>query len=133
MTAEPLVRDAEVELRRSVSRVEAQGRLVMGHRIVEHAVFEQKVADVHDDRRTAPVVAERVDERGDRTGAIATPQERQSAFVLHQRSLGGPSSSRERDPEMGQRVVEQPAFERGHAGRQRRRRRARARAAGPSE
>jgi tRNA (guanine37-N1)-methyltransferase len=123
--SKPLVRDPQVEVAGGIRIVDAQGRLVVRERIVEHAVFEQQIADVDDHRHAACIRLEPIGKGRDCRCAFAAAEIGESALVVDQRALGVAPRARERGVEMRQRGVKTPPLECGGAGGERRFRRLR--------
>jgi hypothetical protein len=83
----PLVRNPEIEMCGGVRVVDGQRGLIVGDGIIDGAVFEQQIAGGHERRDAARVGLERRSQRGDGRLAIAAPQVRKRALVVHEGSF----------------------------------------------
>ena len=77
------VRNGQVDVRRGVALVDAQGRFIVHDRFVDIAVLEKQVADIDDRRDAAGVEFEGGDQFPDRALAIAEPNPRNGELVAN--------------------------------------------------
>ncbi len=79
-------RDAQIQMRRRIVIVDAECRLVVRDGVVDRAIFEQQVSDVHDCRKYLRIGLGCIEEIGHRKGSFAELHARDAALVERERA-----------------------------------------------
>jgi hypothetical protein len=88
-------------MRRGVGVIDRQRGFVMRDGVIEDAVFEQEVSDVHHDGHATFVRVECCGKGGDCRQTVTALQICEAAFVVHERPLAAARCNRERSVKVG--------------------------------